>query len=122
VTAEYLRETAHMMRSLVIDLGIEMSQNRYWAGDSDAAYTAGVEDGLGGNGGQMAGRWTPGVASAVALWLDFTAHHHSIASAPTGGGDYYSYCTGCQKEIDEIEQCPDFASALAVAKAYRRDS
>jgi len=71
-----LRTAAARMRTHVQDVLDEMDRRPdYWnppLGDT-AAYSQGVDSGLGGPAGTLAAAWHPGVALAAADWLDATA-------------------------------------------------
>jgi hypothetical protein len=77
-TAQTCRKAAAKIRTRVADLRDDMATNDYWACDhpdagEDEIYAAGVVDGLGGEAGDFAGFWTPGVALTVADLLDVAA-------------------------------------------------
>ena len=70
--------SAAQIRTLVAELREDLAANDYWSCDhpeatEDEIYAYGVDSGLGGEAGAFAASWTPGVALAVADWLDATA-------------------------------------------------
>lgn len=90
-----LRATAAEIRADVATMHSEMGSNTYWRSgepDPDRVYTLGVENGLGGAAGVLAGRFTPGVALAVADLLSTAADVYDFCQArryPEPRGDLY---------------------------------
>lgn len=73
-----MRLAAARIRRAVADARADLSTNDYWACDhpdvSEAEiWTSGVECGLGGDAGTLAGMLTPDAIEVVADWLDATA-------------------------------------------------
>ncbi len=107
---ELLTAAAAMMRHDVQRLLDEMDASpEYWEigiGDVEA-YRQSVEDGLGGPGGQYAAAWHPGVALAVAGWLEVIASYsilHELAAGARGGVSL------------------EWDAAVAVARSYLKPS
>lgn len=73
-----MRLAAARIRQAVAEARDDLATNDYWACDHPDAteaeiWTYGVECGLGGEAGTLAGMLTPDAAEAVADWLDATA-------------------------------------------------
>lgn len=73
-----MRQAAARIRRAVADARDDLTTNDYWACDDPGVteaevWTSGVENGLGGDAGTLAGMLTPDAAEAVADWLDATA-------------------------------------------------
>lgn len=110
MSAEYLRETARMMRGRAQDAtsgpwsraGVEGMGFAVHRGEHDtvALHASGPD-------ARHIAAWHPGVALAVADWLDVTAGH--LASH-----DCEAHC--------EPEGCPESHAAHAVARAWRGDT
>lgn len=74
--AATMRVAAARIRRAVADARDDIVSNSYWAsghGTEAERWTSGVECGLGGEAGTLAGMLTPDAAEAVADWLDATA-------------------------------------------------
>jgi hypothetical protein len=98
------------MRSSVNDLREDLTTNDYWACDSpeateDEIYAYGADDGLGGEAGSFAASWTPGVALAVADWLD------AVAAKPEELRDVLGVWSFPTSD-------PEWQAALKTARAY----
>lgn len=105
-----LRRAATAMRSLVSNLREDLADNDYWACDNpdateDEIYAYGTDDGLGGEAGTFAASWTPGVAMAVADWLD------AVAAGPEELRDMLGAWTYPESD-------PAWQAALRTARAY----
>lgn len=73
-----MRLAAARIRRAVADAREDLAENDYWACDHPEVteaeiWTSGVECGLGGEAGALAGMLTPDAVEAVADWLDATA-------------------------------------------------
>ncbi|HTJ70325.1 MAG TPA: hypothetical protein VL551_22500, partial [Actinospica sp.] len=80
--AQTLRRAAEKLRAVANDALRDIPMNEYWEArhhpdcTEDELYRAGVENGLGGPAGVLAGACTPGVMLLVADWLDAEAGAH----------------------------------------------
>lgn len=73
-----MRVAAARIRRAAADARDDMATNDYWACDHPdvteaETWTSGVECGLGGEAGTLAGMLTPDAVEAIADWLDATA-------------------------------------------------
>lgn len=74
-----LRAAAERMLTDAVLMRAEMERNRdYWPGADDDSYQAGVRDGLGGQSGDIAASFPPGVLEAAARWLDRSAQCYGV--------------------------------------------
>lgn len=107
-----LRRAAVRMRADVQRILDEMDRRPdYWdpALDDTAAYSQGVDGGLGGPAGTLAASWHPGVALAVAEWLDATAAKSEELNGLLG-------------VITQPVGDPVWDAAVQVARAYLKET
>lgn len=127
--AETVRRAASLLREHIAALRDEMDHNPYWTEHDtdrvDVAYTCGIEDAVGGPGGEYAGRWAPAVTLAIAeAWvhqaIDMDAANavikHLILAGP-----------GPEPAVVAVDSChtgmrADWTATWIAARAYLRET
>lgn len=126
--AETVRRAAVLLREHIAALRDEMDHNPYWGEHDtdrvDVAYARGIENAVGGPGGEYAGRWVPTVAVAIAESWEWQAEEmvHAVAEVRLRGRlSEKSALVVVSARSCRTGTRPDWTATWIAARAYLRE-